>query len=68
MRDGAKTVLLGMVFVLVLGYFGSRFGQMQKGVDFPDFYAAARMVQGAPASNSMNRLSSGSSKPDTAAE
>lgn len=34
-----------MVFALVLGYFGSRFGQMQKGIDFPDFYAAARMVQ-----------------------
>jgi hypothetical protein len=45
MRTSAKTVLVILLLALFVWYFGRRFPEMQKGTDFADFYAAARMVR-----------------------
>jgi hypothetical protein len=44
MRTLAKNLLVASALALVVIYFVHLFPRMQKGLDFPDFYAAARMV------------------------
>ena len=41
----AKNLLVLSALALVVIYFAYIFPRMQKGLDFPDFYAAARMVR-----------------------
>jgi len=41
----AKNLLAVLLLAVVVLYFGGNFPRMQKGVDFSDFYAAARMVR-----------------------
>jgi hypothetical protein len=45
MRTLAKNLLVLCALALVVIYFAHIFPRMQKGMDFPDFYAAARMVR-----------------------
>jgi len=45
MRTLAKNLLVLSALALVVIYFANIFPRMQKGLDFPDFYAAARMVR-----------------------
>ena len=42
MRTLAKNLLVLSALALVVIYFAHIFPRMQKGLDFPDFYAAAR--------------------------
>jgi len=45
MRRLAKNLLVLSALAVVVIYFARIFPRMQKGLDFPDFYAAARMVR-----------------------
>lgn len=45
MRTLAKNLLVVSALALVVIFFGHIFPRMQKGLDFPDFYAGARMVR-----------------------
>ena len=45
MRTLAKNLLVLSALAVVVIYFAQIFPRMQKGLDFPDFYAAARMVR-----------------------
>ena len=45
MRTLAKNLIVLSALALVVIYFAHIFPRMQKGMDFPDFYAAARMVR-----------------------
>ncbi len=44
-RNLVKSLLVVALLALFVLYFAKRFPEMQKGTDFADFYAAARMVQ-----------------------
>lgn len=45
MRTWAKNLLVILLLVMFVLYVARRFPEMQKGTDFADFYAAARMVR-----------------------
>src|SRR5580700_4660875 len=45
MRTLAKNLLVLSALAVVVIYFAHIFPRMQHGLDFPDFYAAARMVR-----------------------
>jgi hypothetical protein len=45
MRTSAKTLLVILLLAMFVWYFARRFPEMQKGTDFSDFYAAARIVR-----------------------
>ena len=45
MRTLAKKLLVLSSLAVVVIYFAQIFPRMQKGLDFPDFYAAARMMR-----------------------
>jgi hypothetical protein len=44
MRFSAKTAAAVLALILLVSFFARRFPGMQKGTDFADFYAAARLV------------------------
>jgi hypothetical protein len=45
MRTLAKNLLVLSALAVVVIYFAHLFPEMQKGLDFPNFYAAARIVR-----------------------